>query len=309
MKKITLLIALALNLFCYSQVDIKDFKVSTLNQSFTFGDRFDYEFKIKGNYGYNEIKLRVYAESITSNNLIGVINWNNDGDDNLSFSNYTIKNMWLYTGYSWYNRTFNTNPGKKFYLVTEYLGNSQTFSFTAPLPDADGDGVPDTSDNCPNEAGPSSNSGCPTYPDLVIDANASTAKSSGASGSPQSFSSNQFHALYLGESLQILLNVENNGTADSNTMKVGFYVTQGSSFNNATLLKEVTYNGIISPNQNQSMSTEISGHSIASYANSNGWAYIHVRVDKNNNVNEGTTGGEDNNVYSSIPTITYYNPR
>tara|TARA_R110002050_G_scaffold57866_7_gene130228 strand:+ start:15511 stop:16626 length:1116 start_codon:yes stop_codon:yes gene_type:complete len=190
--------------------------------------------------------------------------------------------------------------------------NTVVFSKTilnCPISDSDGDGVPNSSDNCPNEAGPSSNNGCPTFADLIIDTSLSTAKSSGASGTTQSLSSNIFHALYLGENLQVLLFVKNVGEANSSTMKVGFYVTQGSSFSNATLLKEVNYNGIITPNQSQSMSTEISGSSIAGYANSNGWAYIHVRVDKDDSIDEGTSGGEDNNIYSSIPVVTYYTPR
>ncbi|NMH89171.1 thrombospondin type 3 repeat-containing protein [Flavivirga algicola] len=34
-------------------------------------------------------------------------------------------------------------------------------TFNCSEPDTDGDGVPDSQDNCPNEAGPSSNNGCP----------------------------------------------------------------------------------------------------------------------------------------------------
>ena len=34
----------------------------------------------------------------------------------------------------------------------------------AGCPDADGDGVADGNDNCPNEAGPAANNGCP-WPD------------------------------------------------------------------------------------------------------------------------------------------------
>ena len=44
--------------------------------------------------------------------------------------------------------------------------STQAISFNC---DSDGDGVPDSQDNCPNDAGPSSNNGCPGNPDLVLD--------------------------------------------------------------------------------------------------------------------------------------------
>jgi len=189
-------------------------------------------------------------------------------------------------------------------LNNNVISSSSSFSITT-IPDSDGDGIPDNTDSCPNESGPSSTNGCPVFADLITDPSLSTAISSGAPGTTQYLSSNVYHALYLGENLQILLFVKNVGGANSSSMKVGFYVTLGSTFSNATLLKEVNFNGIINPNQSQSMLTEIPGSSIAGYANSNGFAYIHIRVDKDDSVDEGTSGGENNNIYSSIPTITY----
>ena len=141
------------------------------------------------------------------------------------------------------------------------------------------------------------------FADLIVDQNASNAKSSGASGTTYAFSTNSSHTLYLNESLQINLSVKNQGQVNSiNTMKIGFYVSMQSTFNsNAVLLKETDYYNI-SPNQNESHLTELSsnGNEIGGYINSSGYAYIHIVIDKNNNVNEGASGGENNNIYSSI---------
>jgi len=42
-------------------------------------------------------------------------------------------------------------------------------SLAAPLPDRDGDGVPDAQDNCPDQPGPADNQGCPrTIKQLVV---------------------------------------------------------------------------------------------------------------------------------------------
>ncbi|WP_303318757.1 CARDB domain-containing protein [Flavivirga abyssicola] len=150
--------------------------------------------------------------------------------------------------------------------------------------------------------------GVQDYPDLIIDTNGSTARSSGG-GSTQSFSTNTFHSLYLGESLQLQIKVKNDGEINSNTMKVGIYITSGSEFSNATLLKELNYSGIINPNDSKSQSTEVSKSNIDSYADSNGRAYIHIVVDNKNNVNEGSSGGEDNNRFSSIPVISHNSNR
>ncbi|OJJ18565.1 hypothetical protein BKI52_23425 [marine bacterium AO1-C] len=169
MKKITLLLAtLLFSLSSFAQIDIRDFKVtSPTNQSFTFGSRFDYEFDIKGDYGDKPINLWVYAESVTLSNLIGLIRWNSDGDDNLSFANYAKQAMWINTGLVWQGKSFTTNSLEKFYLVVEYQGTSRTYAYTIPDIDSDGDGVLNSQDNCPTVVGPASNNGCPVPPALT----------------------------------------------------------------------------------------------------------------------------------------------
>lgn len=181
-----------------------------------------------------------------------------------------------------------------------------------PPADSDNDGIPDSSDNCPNEAGPASNNGCPTSTgnaDLIIDSNNSTAKSSGAPGTVQSFSTNVLHRLYLGENLQLKIDVKNIGNTSSDSMKVGIYVTQGSQFSNAFLLTSLNFNGVIQPNNTNTRTTEIPGSIIDGYATSSGNAYIHIFVDKDDDVDEGSSGGENNNVFSSIPVKVFISNR
>src|SRR3712207_2854809 len=75
----------------------------------------------------------------------------------------------------WGTRTVDLSPAIQPGTHTLYIGPNATFSNNAfidwfelhstgstPPPDADGDGVPDSQDQCPNEPGPSSNNGCPT---------------------------------------------------------------------------------------------------------------------------------------------------
>ncbi|AXP80948.1 hypothetical protein CJ739_1863 [Mariniflexile rhizosphaerae] len=316
MKKITLLLVLLSNLVFSQTIDVKDFKVNEpIGQTFNSGTKFDFEFKIKGDYsyttnGYHQIDLIIYKNNVSSSNEIARSYWNREDDEDLIFNDYTTK--------TWWNTSlinYSTTSGGIFKLVVKYGNQTKTLTYiipyTIPDTDTDGDGVLDGNDNCPNEPGPSSNNGCPLpvgNPDLIINSNNSTAKSSGASGTTQYISTNTSHSLYLGESLQLLLFVKNNGQITSNSMKAGIYVTTGSGFTNASLLTEVNY-GNISPNGSESHSIEISGSTIAGYANSSGWAYIHIVVDKNNSVNEGSSGGENNNIYSSIPVVTYYTSR
>jgi hypothetical protein len=78
-------------------------------------------------------------------------------------------------GSVWGVRTVNLSAAIQPGTHVLYIGPNATFSNNAfidwfelhstgstPPPDADGDGVPDSQDQCPNEPGPSSNNGCPT---------------------------------------------------------------------------------------------------------------------------------------------------
>ena len=144
-------------------IDIIDFKVNEpTNQSFTSGNRFDFEFKIRGDYsyaanGYHQIDLFLYKGNTTSSsNEIGRIFWNRENDVDIIYTNYFTKISWLTSLIN-----YSTNPGQVFTLKVNYANSTKTFTYTYPDPDSDGDGIPDSQDGCPNEVGPESNNGCP----------------------------------------------------------------------------------------------------------------------------------------------------
>lgn len=176
MKKITVLLALIICSLSYGQTDIINFEItSQFNQTFSSsnGDRIDYSFDIRGTYGYGEIKLWIYYETINNDNLINYSRWNREGDNFLEFNNYTTIDWWGMVvpkfNPNFMPFTFNTNPGKTFYLVTEHQGISQTYSYTIPLSDYDGDGVPDIQDDCPYVFGWPQFNGCTSYAQIDTD--------------------------------------------------------------------------------------------------------------------------------------------
>ena len=277
MKKVLLLtIVLLLGLTSFSQINVQNFKVtSPINQSFTFGDRFDYEFEIQGNYGYNEIKLSVYVESVTSNNLIGFIRWNREGDDYLSFGSYTKKDMWLNTFYLWNNRSFTTSPTKKFYLVVEYQGATKTLQYTIP--------------------------GSAGEPDLVIDTNKSTTIVPGSGNSTVSLSTNNIESIYLNEELQFYLEIKNTGEVSSGSFKVGFYLSHYNDISNSSLVKEEEF-GKVSAKSKKSKTINISQWDLNSFVRADGYGYVHIKVDIDDEVDEKN---ESNNSFSSRKIKVY----
>jgi hypothetical protein len=57
-----------------------------------------------------------------------------------------------------------TNLGEKNILYTDYITLSGDLISSPTAPDTDGDGVADSTDACPHQAGPASNNGCPPPP-------------------------------------------------------------------------------------------------------------------------------------------------
>jgi len=175
-----------------------------------------------------------------------------------------------------------------------------------PSVDSDGDGVFDNHDDCPNETGPASNNGCPeVFADLVVNTTLSTALSSGAGTSTVvAFSNNQTHDIYLGQQLQINLSIKNQGDATSGNNVVGVYLSSNNNFANAALIDQINYNSSIAENQSASRYFSLSNSVLSAYSDAYGSVYVHFKLDKNNDVNEGE--GENNNVYSSVRAKTYY---
>ena len=324
MKKVYLLFILFTSIL-QAQADIKNFKVtSPVNTNFTAynGQRFDYKFDIRGDYGYKEIRLEVYAESVNSDNLIGLTRWNREGDDYLSFESYTTKPIWVSIALNWHNRSFNTNPGKKFYLKAEYQGISQIFVYTIPEADNDGDGIPNSQDNCPNETGPASNNGCPIRPNLIlkklkiVDTN--------NNNTIFTFPSNEniTPKLQKGKSYDFIIEIENNIVNSQTAQNVSLDILLSTSTqlypdNNAVVYAVATdanIGNIPARNTIEKTFTVPIGNGIAAspdLTNGKGY-YLHFEIDRNNIVPET----DEDNIYDlgfiystsrTSPILTMYN--
>ena len=298
MKKITFIIlfyALVSPLVQAQNLDIRNFKINEgVGNSYSSGTQFDYQFEIKGNYGYSRIDLIVYYESVSSSNEIGRVYWNREGDDYLNFSSYTIKSTWVTSLIN-----YNTNPGKKFILVAKYAGTTNQYTYFIPEADNDGDGIPNSQDNCPNEPGPSSTNGCPENPNLSIDMEASRVFSNCQNCHPALdlfFQNNQRHIIQDGSGSVTFNNLEirNIGNIVSNASKVNFYISINDELDqNDELLsaKDIPFRSV---NQSYGVDLEITGWDIENVEFTTGNQYILIQIDPNNTNNEGSTGENDN---------------
>lgn len=293
MKKITFIIFLMTSLFSYSQsIDVIDFKVNEpTGQNFNSGTRFDFEFKIKGDYrystyGHHQIDLIVYKDAINSSNEIARSYWNREDDYNLYFTSHTLKNWW---NTSLIN--YSTQPNKKFILVVKYAGLTKTLTYNYPDVDSDGDGVFDSQDNCPNQSGPASNSGCPLgNPDLL--ATQISVNAGGTSTSTPNILTlrkNQWH--------DFCIKIKNVGQSTSQ----GNFNTQLVLANGTDLLTSSITANLSSLNTSQNIGSNQEIELCASIYfdnmylgyNLSSFNYLHILVDYNNNIDEGSN--ENNN--------------
>src|SRR5690606_34580557 len=216
---------------CHSQsIDIRNFKIDeNINRNFTRGSRIHYSFEIRGDYtyhthGYNRVDLILYEDSVTTSNEINRIYWNREGDHQLIFNTYTKKEMWVTIN----DNSTSTRPGKRFILVAKYAGLTTQFTYTYSNPDRDNDGVPDSVDSCPNEAGSSSNNGC-TFVSL---ANVEiTQLRILRNGSTEIFNSNTNSTpiLSYGNSYEFIYTVENSGGRATN-LNLSKFFSYNSTF-------------------------------------------------------------------------------
>ncbi|WP_452602242.1 thrombospondin type 3 repeat-containing protein [Pontimicrobium sp. MEBiC06410] len=162
--------------------------------------------------------------------------------------------------------------------------------------DRDGDGVSNDNDDCPDEVGMPSNNGCPGLADLVINLSSSTSIVPGGGNTTTPLTSNITEQIYLGDEIQFNLNIKNEGALNSGNFKVGYYLSTDNNISNASLLLEEQFFNINS-NASSSRNTAISHWHFANLLGILGTAYVHIKVDKDNEVNEG--GNESNNSFTS----------
>lgn len=297
MKKIVYLLLLFVS-FSYSQtIDIIGFKVNEpANQSYASGTKFDFEFKIKGDYNtrwppsYHKVDIIIYYQSVSSSNEIGRMYWDREGDQDLNFPSYTLKEMWITS-----LRDYSTTPGKVFKMVVIYDGITKTYTYTYSNPDTDGDGVPDSQDDCPNESGPASNDGCPGEPDLSIDLNGSVINSN-CFECDVFFSQIGTDRHYLNNPTGIAnidLFVQNLGDASSTSSTVGYYISANSTFeSNSDALIKTTNIGALGSNSGNYFSTALFS---SDFNNVSGNFWLLIRVDDDDNNDESN---ETNNVFA-----------
>ena len=182
----------------------------------------------------------------------------------------------------------------------DYLmpGNNIPLAYNA-FCDQDNDGVEDDQDNCPNEAGPASNNGCPGNPNLSIDLEASRVFSNCQNCYPALdlfFQNNQRHIIQDGSGSVTFNNLEirNIGNIVSNASKVNFYISINNELDQDDELlaaKDIPFRSV---NQSYGVDLEITGWDIENVEFTTGNQYILIQIDPNNTNNEGSTGENDN---------------
>lgn len=214
-------------------------------------DRIYFDFDIKGDYGYDEIKVSLYYNSVTTANQINFMRWNREGDNDLNWPNYvSVDNYFRNPPYSsnnglwltnWCDVLFRTDPGTKFILVVEYDGVEVTKYYTVPYGDSDGDGFNDNVDNCPNTPGP--DYGCPVgEPDLALDESDIIIFSDCQNCDPRLSNLNGRHIIKNAIHFNSII-VNNNGNSSSTNTDLDFYITKDNELNsNATKLSSETVN-------------------------------------------------------------------
>ncbi len=192
--------------------------------------------------------------------------------------------------YYWVEQTFNYATDDDGETVHQNNINLHTIT----CPDNDNDGIPNTQDNCPNEAGPASNNGCPGNPELSINLNGSTINSNCFNCSPFfSQIGSARHFVYQNSGIANLnIKIKNNGNATSNSTTVGIYVSADNVFQKNSDAKVKSFNlSAISPGQ----LGDAPGTLFASdfQVTTNFWLLI--RID-DNETNDETN--ENNNVFA-----------
>ncbi|CAM1368436.1 hypothetical protein TPENAI_60429 [Tenacibaculum litopenaei] len=265
MKNFTFIVLFMATYWSYAQtIDVIDFKVNEpAGQHFNAGTKFDFEFKIKGDYrysthGHHQIDLIVYKESISAANELGRSYWNREDDHDLFFSTYKYK--------PWWNtalKNYATTSNAKFFLVVKYAGLTKVLSYTYPnLGKAD----------------------LKIYENsLVIQSECTSCSSSYSNlGSGIHILSKE------GGSLTVTGHVVNAGTVSSGTSKIKAYLSYDASWSTndipININANTTVNGI-APNNNATFGFTIFGHNIP-YTTGFGYYYLILKADADNAVDE-----------------------
>lgn len=347
MKKITLITLFILSFSCFSQtIDVIDFKVNeTKGLTFPASTRFDFEFKIRGDYSYgthrhHQIDLIVYKDAVNSSNEIARSYWNREDDVDLIFSSYTLKNWWNTSLID-----YSTELNKKFLLVVKYAGLTKTLTYIFPDGDNDGDGILNSQDNCisvsnsnqndmdndgigdacdsqdnrdsdsdgvqnwqdncPNQAGPSSNNGCPIGNPDFV----VVSMSINAGGTYTSTDSSGALTLRTNQNHKFCVNIKNIRAATGTINNTALILTNSSSLNSSSIVANLPYPSSslsIAPNQTKEMCSEIYIWDNYSGYNLSSFNYLHAIADYHGNTSESNEG--NNQAYASVNSSSFKTP-
>ncbi|WP_103863582.1 thrombospondin type 3 repeat-containing protein [Aquimarina sp. I32.4] len=167
--------------------------------------------------------------------------------------------------------------------------------------DSDGDGVQNYQDDCPNEAGPASNNGCPVVvrnSNLAVDLSASIVHSQCVECYPvlDAFFNNGERHLVRDGTGSISFNrleIRNIGNKVSNSARIDFYFSFDKKIGSSDKLVERVTIPSRNPNSSYGIKTSINGWDFNNNL-ANGDYFILVDIDANNTNDEGTEGEKDN---------------
>ncbi|MBO0321341.1 hypothetical protein J0X14_03455 [Muricauda sp. CAU 1633] len=201
-----------------------------------------------------------------------------------------------------YCRILNRYNGKgdaDFDINGQSIGDPISISCTV---DSDGDGVPDSEDDCPNQAGPASNDGCPGNPELSIDLDGSIIYSD-CSNCENVFSEIGTDRHFLETSASttsIDVYIQNLGGVSSSSSTIGFYISADSSYQSESDNQIKSENvGSIAANSGSYASTSLF---VEDFDEVGGNFWLLIRVDDSDTNQESN---ENNNVFAIRFNMTY----
>lgn len=194
---------------------------------------------------------------------------------------------------------YNERGDADFDLDGTSIGDPVSISCTV---DSDGDGVPDSEDNCPGQAGPASNNGCPGAPELSINLLGSNISSDcfNCESSFQYMGTDRHFLNSSGGIASINVFVQNQGEASSSSSTIGYYISANSTFESSSDTRIKTANiGSIAADGGTYVSTSLFGYDFNGVG---GNFWLLIRVDDGESNDESN---ENNNVYALRFAINY----
>lgn len=199
-----------------TSIDINNLKVNSFERD---KERVHFSFDIKGKY--NSLYLTLYEGNVHASKRLMTTHWNSDNDDPIYYPESVNYKFWSFM--SGFKGSYNYYPHGKYILVIEYMRNGITttkqLEYNAPVIDSDGDGIPDYMDQCPYQAGPPSNYGCPFSGNLKFERIIISENNGGTNSTIyNSNTSTSIPTLYGNKQYFVSISARNEGTVAKNNV-------------------------------------------------------------------------------------------